>query len=196
MGNSESSGSKCSPDQKPIKVTSQWNAIDLLTRKDTTEVVDKYVKKYRYKEVVCWVVVGLILVCLTLLTNWYYTYWLIGLYTILILIIGPSKHPGRFQKRIKIVDKDYEIVVKYRFNEVAVWSRPLKDKAKYETWRIIGSVFTFGLGEISRATAGSCNHWAFIARGTASGLEVLFVSLALLLASHLIGRSHPRTLYS
>ena len=35
----------------------------------------------------------------------------------------------------------------------------------YFAGRIIGSVFTFGLGEISRATVGTANHWAFIAWG-------------------------------
>ena len=60
-------------------------------------------------------------------------------------------------------------VRKYRFDKVAVWARPLEGKAVIETGRIFVSILTLGLGEISRATVGNANHWAFIARGTKVG---------------------------
>ena len=56
----------------------------------------------------------------------------------------------------------------FQFREVACWARALTDKNTIETWRVIGSIVTLGLGEISRATVGSANHWAFVARGTSN----------------------------
>ena len=66
-------------------------------------------------------------------------------------------------------------VRKYRFDRVAVWARPLEDKALIEAGRIFAVIPTLGLSEISRATAGNANHWAFIARGTRIGTTDDFV---------------------
>ena len=68
----------------------------------------------------------------------------------------------------------------YQFKKVACWARALEGKAGIETGinchflyglfihsgRVFGSIFTLGLGEISRATVGGTNHWALVAWGT------------------------------
>ena len=60
-----------------------------------------------------------------------------------------------------VLDEEDHIV----FDRVACWARPLEGKTGIETARIFGSALTLGIGEISRATTGNSNHWAFIAKG-------------------------------
>ena len=62
---------------------------------------------------------------------------------------------------VHVIDEEYLIV----FDRVACWARPLEGKTGIETARIFGSALTLGIGEISRATTGNSNHWAFIAKG-------------------------------
>ena len=57
-----------------------------------------------------------------------------------------------------VIDEEYFVV----FDRVACWARPLEGKTGIETARIVGSALTLGIGEISRATTGNSNHWAFI----------------------------------
>ena len=55
------------------------------------------------------------------------------------------------------------------FTEKAILGRALEGKAAIEAGRIVVDVFSLGFAEISRATMGTADHWAFIARGNASG---------------------------
>ena len=71
-----------------------------------------------------------------------------------------------------------EYLKEVSFDSVAVWARSLTNKAGIETGnqghvaktqsffpgRVFADILTLGLGEISRATAGNSNHWAFVAK--------------------------------
>ena len=47
-----------------------------------------------------------------------------------------------------------------------------REGSKFFSGRIIVDILTLGLGEISRATAGSSNHWAFVAKASTQDNEV------------------------
>ena len=53
-----------------------------------------------------------------------------------------------------------------------------REGSKFFPGRIIVDILTLGLGEISRATAGSSNHWAFVAKASTQDNEVSLLMLA------------------
>ena len=70
--------------------------------------------------------------------------------------------------------KNYVDQKGYKFLKGAVWACRLRHKAGLETARVIGSILTCGLGEISRATAGDFDHWYFVAYGKNPRGEIVY----------------------